>query len=174
MDEQEWLAVTDAYGLVTFAIAGDFVSARKFRLFACACARRVLPFLVAVDADSVLEVAEQFADDRLADPSEWFAALDHTLDNRLRSAGADKFLAEVLEATIHHAPSLAAANAFANLREFERNTSGSLATEDHPTLVREIFGNPFRPVDFARGEQTPRLRCRVRCTIRVTSARCRS
>jgi hypothetical protein len=149
MGEGLWLASTDANALVRFAIAGDLVSARKFRLFACACARQVLPFIVVVDAASVLEVAEQLADDRLTDPSEWFAALDHAYDNRLRAADADRYLAGVLEATIHHNPSKGAEDAFENLRVFELNAFGPQATEYHLALVREVFGNPFQPIDFA-------------------------
>jgi hypothetical protein len=149
MGEALWTAGTDAYALVQFAISGDLVSARKFRLFACACSRQVLPFIVLVDAVSVLDVAEKLADDQLIDPNEWFAALDHTLDNRLRSAEADRFLAEVLEATIHHDPRQGATDAFDNLREFELNAFGPMATEYHLALVREVFGNPFQPMDFA-------------------------
>lgn len=149
MGDERWLATTDAPALIDFALTGDLVSTRKLRLFACACARQVLPFIVAVDAAAVLEAAERLADNQLNDPGDWFAALDHAYDNRVRSADGERLLAEVLEGTIHHDAGRGAAEALAKLRAFEMDAFGPLATEYHVALVREVFGNPFRPLDFA-------------------------
>ncbi len=67
MDEDEWLACSDASALIADEAAringGEEVSERKRRLFACACARRVSRYLTDPRSADALAMAEAFADD---------------------------------------------------------------------------------------------------------------
>jgi hypothetical protein len=59
MTEKEWLDCTSPAALVT--CWGP--SARKLRLFACACVRRFWPLLTDERSKKAVEVSERFADD---------------------------------------------------------------------------------------------------------------
>jgi hypothetical protein len=60
MTEQEWFAGTDPTSMVLFL--KDTSSHRKLRLFACACCRRIWPWLTEQPSRQAVEVAEQYAD----------------------------------------------------------------------------------------------------------------
>src|SRR5437867_2460076 len=60
MTEAEWLACPDPGPMLQF-LSGK-VSERKLRLFACACARRLLPLLREPRLEKVLLLAEQVAE----------------------------------------------------------------------------------------------------------------
>jgi hypothetical protein len=60
MNEAEWMACTEPGPLLAF-LPGK-ASARKLRLFACACVRRVWPFLPQGLAQEVVRVSEDYAD----------------------------------------------------------------------------------------------------------------
>jgi hypothetical protein len=62
--EQEWLAAEDITSLDLWRSAPNHF--RKWQLFGCACARRVLPFLPDALWAEALTSAEQFADGQLA------------------------------------------------------------------------------------------------------------
>jgi hypothetical protein len=61
MDEDEWVGCTDPGPMLTFLRRSRPASARKERLFAVACVRRIWHLLPAECRDAV-EVAERFAD----------------------------------------------------------------------------------------------------------------
>jgi hypothetical protein len=60
MREAEWCAGTDLKAMLDFL--SDKASNRKFRLFACACVRRVWDLLMDERSRNAVVVAEQFAD----------------------------------------------------------------------------------------------------------------
>jgi len=62
MTEAEWLACTDPAPMLAF-LRGK-ISERKFRLFACACCRRIWHLLPGEQLRRAVEVSERYADGR--------------------------------------------------------------------------------------------------------------
>jgi len=60
MSEQEWYNSRDPLAMLAFL--EDKVSDRKFRLFACACCRRLEQYLTGEQSRMAIEVAERYAD----------------------------------------------------------------------------------------------------------------
>ena len=60
MDEHSWLGATDPAPMLDFL--GGQASARKLRLFACACCRQVWHLLTDPRSRQAVEVAERYAD----------------------------------------------------------------------------------------------------------------
>jgi hypothetical protein len=148
MTEAEWLACTDRWVILTFL--RNKVSSRKLRLFACACCATVKP-LLGGPALRLFEVAERFADG-LASPSELAQA-------RNEAKRAEKLPAMRLS------PELARAARTARLIGNENSAealSEAVSTllylqpwDRTEVLLRDIFGNPFRPVTLDPACRTP-------------------
>jgi hypothetical protein len=60
MNEADWLTSADPEAMLTHIMRK--VSARKLRLYACACVRRAWPLLTTLGSRQVVEKAEAFAD----------------------------------------------------------------------------------------------------------------
>jgi len=136
MTEQEWLNCTDPTPMLEF-LRGK-ASDRKLRLFAVACSRRLWACIDALGRTAV-EVAESFADG-LAGPDEMRAA-------RLACQGEGGQAAWYAAATN---PAIAARNAARSAQSGVANNAllGSEAAEllAQARLIRDIFGDPFRPL----------------------------
>ena len=168
MTEEGWatladpLALLNGYngGYMTYDWSADPAKlyARKLRLFACACAHRVTPYLGEYDFREVFRRAEKEADQgagqlELED--------DHPL-RRLLSAPPDPLThsaAGTLQAFMWLDPYRAAERAAGGAAEvaFPRDAIPALtpnriksspANSELCHLLRDIFGNPFRPVAF--------------------------
>ncbi len=139
MTEAEWLACESPERMLKFLRDGN-ASDRKLRLFSCGCYRQV-PFCLEEEATrSALETAERFAD-ALATPEELRAARTNRggpgnarfwITRTSAAAAAGGALWSPLDAPHFYDP-------VARHFRFPK----ALA------LLRDVFGNPFRPATFS-------------------------
>src|SRR5262245_12952111 len=67
MTEAEWLCCADLPAMIEWLNERD-ASARKLRLFSCACARSLWDLFSQDEARAAVSVAEEFADERKTEP----------------------------------------------------------------------------------------------------------
>jgi hypothetical protein len=150
MTEQEWRECTDPGRMLEF-LRGK-VSDRKLRLFGCACCRRVWDLLSDKYCRKALTVAERYADGEVSAEKLGFAWGDARRSaqvahrQRLETAeGAAMWAVSMLcEADIGRA--LAAVIMAARCEAYPGDAEQlAEAQRAQVTLLRDIFGNPFRP-----------------------------
>lgn len=128
MTEAEWLECTDPLHLIDSILDG--ASPRKLRLLACAC-------LIAVDRLNdvqrrIISVGERFAD---GDGETEVAALrSSTVFRNPRYQHLTLLLADDVSRTFRPV--------------FSHEYMLARGTHAYCTIIRDIFGNPFRPVAF--------------------------
>jgi hypothetical protein len=154
VDEVTWLACTDPRSMLEFL--RDRTSDRKLRLFACACVRRVWERLIHKESQDAVETAERVADGEVY-PSGLFTtkiraatAVTSIHMSRSRKLAKPEVRADAVDAA-RAAQWTAAASAVVAARrglETVRGSPGGLARvkDAQIALLRDIFGNPFRPV----------------------------
>jgi hypothetical protein len=123
-------------------ILGGQVSARKLRLFGCACCRRVPHLLADERRLRAFDVAERFADGR-AKARQLRAALKVMEDTRSPDYGPNATWA----AWYCCRPLVDAGSVHRNISleiPFGRRRTAEVAAQ--AALVREVFGNPLRPL----------------------------
>jgi hypothetical protein len=148
MTEEEWLSATNPPPMLGF-LRGK-VSDRKLRLFACACCRRIWDLYLHHDSFRSIEVGEKFADGEATNKDL------RTADELAMWAGDDASWTSMQEATIAWTAAAAVQKTgilAANWAVYEMQ---SVFAGNEPKceeeqiaqchLLREIFGNPFRPV----------------------------
>jgi hypothetical protein len=173
MTEDEWLVCTEPLRMLH--CLWDEAGRRKLRLFACACCRRLLHPLTDERCRCAVEVAEQDADGS-ATPREVQGARNAVF--RLRSETfAAQWPAAYGTASAAHFCMLSwedgrayvnAVHASLFARNAEDNYQGSWSrylnagnpdySPSHPAqaaLLRDVFGNPFRPVAVDASWLTP-------------------
>ena len=163
MTEEEWLAKDHPRPEEILEFLGSQASPRKLRLFLVACAHRVLPYRADAVMVEALDVAERFADG-LAKRKEMQRAregLTWTQQARVKrwSALYSDHIRSVpawhanREQIVRGAREGAGCCAWSSTR----TKAGGFVTMTYPTeefaaqaaLLRDIFGNPFRPVSLA-------------------------
>ena len=114
---------------------------RKLRRFVLACLAHLLPpNLISAEAN-VLTFAEMIADDEAnIDPDEWTVTFEQ-LQNRVNAEAPDS-TAWLLSLTVGESASDEAHWMLESLRDRNIDETVPIA------LFRDIFGNPFRPVNF--------------------------
>ena len=142
MTEEEWLASTDLMSMLDLLRNANH---RKLRLFLCACCHLVWDMLCEDSKNAVL-VAERFADNT-ANWSELNKAHNVATDvfdaaamDREDMTGGQKYLAALMVHT----------TTFTDLKfvlEFGKlKVVADLGSNLTGQLLRDIFGNPFRPI----------------------------
>ena len=156
MTEAEWLACIQPQHMVALLSPEDEdgpsafhgkASDRKLRLLACGLARRMWDRIELPSVCRAVELAEQVADG-LVRKSEH--AIAEQLLNVSRAALKAITSGQVAEKV--HCAALASASMFARQADW---TASSLAAQTKlkkqgvAVVIRDIFGNPFRPVAFS-------------------------
>jgi hypothetical protein len=162
MTEADWLACTDSGPMLQHL--GRAASDRKLHLFACACCRRTWRLLRDPRSRTAVEVAEAFADglageEGLRDAA--FEAEDAGSPGNPGWAGAYYVACDTFDAET------VAYYSRAGLSPPVWEPGINAVRPDEPELVaearsqcellRDIFGNPFRPVTLSPAWQTPQV-----------------
>jgi hypothetical protein len=149
MTEQEWLDWTDVDWLLAYLSGRGPPDARKVRLLACACCRRLWRGLDAASRSAV-ETAEDFADGRAG--SARLTAARRAV-KAARAVGDSGHLAEAVLAAVYdgevplHYRIRHGMRACAEAAVEVSRSLGAWAAERtaQADLLRDLFANPFRP-----------------------------
>jgi hypothetical protein len=141
MTEAQWLTCTDPNALVAFV--DGRMSDRKARLLACALGRRLWPYLGDDRSRRLVEVAERFADE-MADSGELAEARQAAYE--AVRGGASRLAVWAGDPGAWQAARVMAREALSAGWETGARNIAARLTNKTRSLVRCIFGNPFRPV----------------------------
>jgi hypothetical protein len=155
----EWNVRTDPKPMLEFLRWTGRASQRKLRLFMAACCRRVVHTFTQeedIGREDAIEVAERYADG-LADEDEreaTFADLTDGGPHRLWDECTNLLLADFTQESPNDADAVecaigAAAEARLDAVEERYDESEEIEQAEaaaQAALLREVFGNPFRPV----------------------------
>jgi hypothetical protein len=151
MTEEEWLASASPEALLDF-IEAD-VSERKLVLFACACWRRLWHLIPAGPARLPVEMAEAFAEGFI-EREQWESAQAHWRMNVGGRALQRSLGARINEALVYMGvgpvtgavQARAASQAARSAAEWAGPWAVEAEARSQCALLRDLAGNPFRPV----------------------------
>jgi hypothetical protein len=159
MREKTWLACKDPERMIAFL--GARVSDRKLRLFALACIRRGWQFVTDPRIPKLVALLEDVADGRVksrqreAARNRSYTVASSDLDDMQQCIGYDLWTAfEKNQSREGNDLGECVAAAYGY---FAQGTTGSnrkfvagktAERQQQPAVLREIVGNPFRPVEF--------------------------
>jgi len=155
VNETEWLTFPDP--LAMLLLMGESLNdARKRRLFAAACCRRI-SHLLTDNGRQAVHAAEQFADGLIRRQELhrfWTAVGFPRAQARMFAASAARAAScsPGTELTAHAAAS--AVNAVASEEGAKARRLRTTEKAAQAVLLRDIFGNPFQPVSLDRSWQT--------------------
>jgi len=151
MTEQEWRDGTDPTAML--ALVRDNASKRKLRLFGAACVRRLIAVSGSEESRRAADLSENCADE-LVSENELMAAAEASRCSYLYPAR----LAECPKHALTIAYSIAcqatgAAPALSDTEMFKHGPTWRAVRQAERAkqagIIRDIFGNPFRPVTVA-------------------------
>ena len=150
MTEVEWTACTNPMPMLLFL--GDKATERKLRLYIWSCIRRVWPRFEQERYEQAMSAAIRFADGEASWKELETARV--TIKDAFHVVGVDRGARAALDA----APIASAFTVWPKLTTVERaietaqmpdGRNHSMTEQNAQAyLVRDIFGNPFRPVTF--------------------------
>ena len=149
LDEHKWDASKSPNEMFETILRLNGTSLRKLQLWSCACLRRILPLLVTEKCRRPIEVMERFIEGR-AHRNELVEAARGAENVRKGSQIARRAICEasrMFTAGLSFPPSNISEAAAAAVDESTGVTSfGLVEREKQASLLRDILGNPFRPV----------------------------
>jgi hypothetical protein len=155
MTEAEWVACEDPKALLEHF--RDRFSNRKLRLFGCACCLLVWEHLKD-ECRAAVRVAERYADGVADDTERWAAravadraVADPATDSAESQAAISLTNTGAFDAAYHASFEAAGRGYVFGAPGRNENDEKQFLAERavQTTLLRDIFGNPFRPVAFA-------------------------
>jgi hypothetical protein len=157
MTETEWLACESPVDMLRWF--GERGSKRKWRLSACACCRTVWPLLTDERSRTAVVVAEKYADNRAADYRPEFKL---TYNGAVHAVNdAQRLLAEswpgieratvdaaeaALGAIVASTGGITGGGLWSLFRSVARSTDEATSYARQAGILRDVFGNSFRPV----------------------------
>jgi hypothetical protein len=160
MTEAEWDACADPEKMVVFL--GRRTSRRKLRWFACACCRRLWEHLKDEDVRKALDRAERYADGHIRNSTadRWY---HRACRSRERQETRSGFTPEWM--ACHAVASAVLSDRYAGMLDVHRHVARAVAdrtgerrgspaweaarraaSRELVPVLREVVGNPFRPV----------------------------
>jgi hypothetical protein len=142
----DWQTCADPYALLE--LLPDDAGERRWRLFACGCCRRVWYMLRDRRSRRAVEVAERFADGAAA-ARELDEACRGALDTWQHWPRMDALAVKAIGAATWVAKPAVGLHEAATVLEYTLASEARLPPDeallDRADLVRDVFGNPFRP-----------------------------
>jgi hypothetical protein len=143
MTEAQWLASTDPREMLCF-LEGK-VSERKLRLFACGCSRQNWDLLTDGSRQSV-ETAERYADGLVGKAELVVASKEAHEVTKQAESGLQRIAADEAE--------VCSFEDAAYVAEYPTRETPGVPLPIQAALLRDIAGNPFRPVACADGKDS--------------------
>jgi hypothetical protein len=155
MTEHDWRTATEPQGMLQFLRGTGRASDRKLRLFACACCRASPPLLTHEPLRKGVETAERYADtDATHQEMVWRAKAaarqGWSLAPKERALSNAVWATTAMNLWFRFCPVTWALRTVRHLLFFDKRQAPY-----HTALLRDILGNPFRPV--ALDPDLPRL-----------------
>ena len=155
MTEDEWLSARGPCAILSGVLTA---SERKLRLFACGCVRHVESLLWGGEfSKRAISIAEEFSDgtqslEELARVrAEVAGELELYPGEPIYDAGywtCEENVAEASERTSFYSVNVSTRPYPSPLNDAEASEARNLELAHQTVLLRDIFGNPFRPVAF--------------------------
>jgi hypothetical protein len=144
MTETGWLGYSEPKPMLEFLSRTGVATLRKQRLFAVACCRRIWHLLKDERSRAAVEVAERLADGLASDEDRHiaFVSADEATEN-MRGEGAAWYHAACAAEDLVYAERMGLFDSW-----YDASLAGESEEPAQADLVRDIFGNPFRPVVF--------------------------
>jgi hypothetical protein len=161
MQQRTWLKCTNPSSMLEHL--GAAASDRALRLFSCACCRRAWGFAKDPRLNQVLAAVEGYADGKVKERERGRANTtgatlrqSSKLDDPQQCLGGELWRAskKALDRADCNLGDLAAAFGWAAGADGNFGKAKKAERAQQAPLVREIFGNPFRPVTFSAAWRT--------------------
>jgi hypothetical protein len=144
--EPKWLEWSNVVGMLRFIHIRKLQSNRKFRLLACAWATSVNGWSAHPSHARAIDMAQRFADGWVP-PNERLATMAN-LQLPPEPWNAEQLVRASVRSTLEEDPGYAVSLTLQCVLMLANQRSEEVDWQLHAPLLRDIFGNPFRPVTF--------------------------